>query len=52
LRNSLVALAALLTLALSEQPVAEGSRLRVEGQRPVDLRGKDNFRAASEPTAG
>ena len=48
MRNSLVALAALLTLALSEHPVAEGGRLRVEGQRPVDLRGKDNFRAASE----
>ena len=34
--------------ALSGQPIAEGHRLRVEGQRPIDLRSKDNFRAASE----
>jgi Ca-activated chloride channel family protein len=38
----------LLALALSERPFAEGKGLRVEGQRPIDLRGKDNFKAASE----
>ena len=32
---------------LSKLPAAEGSRVRVEGQRPVDLRDK-NFRASSE----
>jgi Ca-activated chloride channel family protein len=41
LRNNLVILIALLALpALSEQPFAE--------QRPIDGRGKDNFRAGSE----
>jgi len=53
LRNNLIVLLALLGLALSEQPFAAGTGLRVEGlrvegQRPVDLRGKDNFKAASE----
>jgi len=37
-----------LALALSEQTAAVGGRLRVEGQRPVDLRKNDNFRATSE----
>src|SRR4029450_3476766 len=35
-------------LVLSEQPAAGGGRLRVEGQRPIDLRKNDNFRATSE----
>jgi len=51
LRNSLalsIAAAGVLALALSEQTAAVGGRLRVEGQRPVDLRKNDNFRATSE----
>ena len=39
MRNNLVVLIALLGLVLSEH---------VEGQRPIDARGKDNFRAGSE----
>ena len=38
----------MLALVLSEQPVANGERLRVDGQRPVDLRDRNNFRSASE----
>jgi len=48
LRNSLLVLAALLGFTLSEQPFAAAKGLRVEGQRPVDLRAKDNFKGASE----
>jgi Ca-activated chloride channel homolog len=48
LRNSLAILVALSALVLSEQPGAEGPRLRVEGQRPIDLRDKNNFRSDSE----
>ena len=48
MRNSLAVFAALLALALSEQQTAEDGRLRVEGQRPIDLRKNDNFRATSE----
>jgi Ca-activated chloride channel homolog len=48
LRSSLAVLVALLALALSEQTAAGGGRTRVEGQRPIDLRNKDNFRATSE----
>ena len=38
----------MLALALGGQPAAESGRLRVEGQRPIDLRNKDNFRATAE----
>jgi Ca-activated chloride channel family protein len=48
LRNSLAVLVALLALALSGQTAALGGRSRVEGQRPIDLRKNDNFRATSE----
>jgi Ca-activated chloride channel family protein len=48
LRNSLAILVALLALALSGQTAAMGGRSRVEGQRPIDLRKNDNFRATSE----
>jgi Ca-activated chloride channel homolog len=48
LRNSLAILVALSALVLSERPGAEGPRLRVEGQRPIDLRDKNNFRSDSE----
>ena len=48
LLNSLIVPLALLALALSGRPFAEGDGSRVARQRPVDLRGKDNFRAASE----
>ena len=38
-----------LALVQSERPFAEGKGLRVEGQRPaIDLRDRNNFRAASE----
>ena len=36
-----------LALVLSEHAIARGGRVRVEGQRPIDLR-NNNFRAASE----
>lgn len=48
MRNSFVALAALLTLAVGERPFADSNRPPAGAQRPIDLRGKDNFRAASE----
>jgi Ca-activated chloride channel homolog len=51
LRNSLTALIGivLVGLALSEQPFAEGKRLRVEGQRQaIDIRNRNTFRIASE----
>lgn len=48
MRNSLAVLVALLALALSGQTAALGGRSRVEGQRPIDLRKNDNFRATSE----
>ena len=48
MRNSLAVLVALSALFLSEQPGAEGLRRRVEGQRPIDLRDKNNFRSDSE----
>ena len=48
MRNSLAILVALSALVLSERPGAEGPRLRVEGQRPIDLRDKNNFRSDSE----
>ena len=51
MRNSLLAIIGLVALALSEQPFAEGGRLRVEGQRPIDLRNRDTFRSASELVA-
>lgn len=44
---SIVAIGAL-ALVLGERPGAEGTRARVEGQRPIDLRKNDNFRATSE----
>ena len=47
LARSIVAIGGL-ALVLSEQPAADGGLLRVEGQRPIDLRKNDNFRATSE----
>lgn len=48
MRNSLFVLIGLLGLALNERPAAESGRLRVEGQRPIDVRDRNTFRAGSE----
>jgi Ca-activated chloride channel family protein len=47
LARATMALLMLMALVLSERPSAEDSGLRVEGQRPVDLRDK-SFRSSSE----
>lgn len=48
MRSSFALLVALLALVLSEHTAAIGGRVRVEGQRPIDLRDKNNFRSTSE----
>lgn len=51
MRGSFAAVIGLLALALIESPFAAGERSPIEGQRPVDVRSRDTFRAASELVA-